>query len=371
MFIDHIHFYVQDALKTRNWLIEKMGFKHLTQHQNYHTHTEIVTNYCSIFFVISSPINSVSPVYNYLNNHPDGVVDVAFRVEDIDLIMNNKNYEKTTFTKQLKSCLLPEGEIKFTTIKGWKSLNHTLIENKTNTPFVAILPFLEKENKNSLYLPIDQNLVKTNADNNLTSIDHIVLNVNRGELLSAVKFYQRIFNFKILQTFDIKTDNSGLYSQALIAPKNNFYFNINEPTSGNSQIQAFIDINKGSGIQHIALKSNNIIKTVRRMCRQKLPFLEVASNYYQNLKQKLKNELIPIIDIKKIKDIEDLNILIDWQNNNHDSLLMQIFTKPIFNQPTFFFELIERRQKAEGFGAGNFQALFEIVEQELMNYNKN
>jgi 4-hydroxyphenylpyruvate dioxygenase len=373
MWIDYIHFYVKNAVKTRNWFIEKIGFKHYSQGQNHHTHTEIVTNNCSIFFVISSPRNPSSPVSNYLNSQPSGVVDVAFRVDNIDSIINQSYSQNMTIINSPQTHYLEQGKIKFAKIKGWNSLHHTLIENTTKIPFCQLLSQL----KGKIDIPVNeiencfsnQNQLLLNNCDTITDIDHVVLNVSNGELAKAVEFYQTIFNFKVRQNFEIKTNNSGLYSQALIAPQNGFYFNINEPTSTNSQIQEFIDINKGSGIQHLAIKSTNIIKSVRQMRHRGLSFLHMSKIYYSKLKQEGRNGLIPSLTTQQWKAIEREEILVDCDPNLPESLLMQIFTKPIFNEPTFFLEFIERRKQAQGFGEGNFQALFELIETEQIKRN--
>lgn len=368
MFIDHIHFYVENAAKTRDWLMDKMGFQYLKQLKNHHTQTEIVTNNYAIFFVISSPLNSLSPVYNYLNLHASGVVDVAFRVNNLDSLIKQNNNENLNIIHQITTHnLLDQGIIKYARIKGWNSLNHTLIENNTNIPFC----FLASELVSKIKLNLSESQINLSSKkqlfsnfNNLHKIDHVVLNVSSGELAKAVTFYQNLFKFKIFQTFNINTNYSGLASQALISPQENFYFNINEPTSANSQIQEFIDCNRGSGIQHIALKSTNIIDTVTQMRHNNLSFLPISENYYDSLKRKIKNQLIPGLKEQEWKAIKKHKILVDWEQNSPESLLMQIFTKPIFNEPTFFFELIERRKQAQGFGQMNFQNLFELIEKE-------
>ncbi len=367
MLINHIHFYVKDATETRKLLVDKMGFQYLSQFKQNHTLTEIVTNNYSIFFVISSPLNALSSVAHYLDCHAEGVVDIAFRVNNIDSILNKFCQKDANIILASKTYSLAKHKIKFAKIKGWNCLEHTLIENVNNIPFHSLFPKLIG-NDNIIFPEItNYSSSKGKFDNHIIGIDHVVLNVPQGELLTAVNFYQNIFYFQPLQTFKINTNRSGLSSQALVAPQNNFYFNINEPTSDNSQIQEFLNINQGAGIQHIGLKSINILHTVRQMRIRGLPFLPVAKNYYTNLKQKINNGLIYSLTAEEYEIIESQEILIDSNYNLPESLLMQIFTKPIFNQPTFFFELIERRKQAQGFGEGNFQALFEIIEKQQIN----
>ncbi len=368
MLVDHIHFYVQNAIKIRDLLIEKMGLNPVHQIVNEHTHSEILSYNNSIFLLISSAINITSPVYHYLNHFASGVADVGFEVKSIDAIIKKLSSLENQILNYPHTYIFPQGKLKIAKIRGWDSLEHTLIENNTKIPFCYLLPHLKPQNHSKL-TNIDsyqQNPLQLSTNNNhyLNSIDHVVLNVAKSKLTQAVEFYRRIFGFQIWQQFNIKTDKSGLSSKALIAPDNNFYFNINKPTSANSQIQDFLDFNGGSGIQHIALKSTNIIKTVAQMRSRGLDFLPMSNSYYTQLKKDGRNGIIPDLTISEWQEIEKQQILVDFHQENSESLLMQIFTKPIFDQPTFFFELIERRQQAEGFGEGNFQALFELIEKQ-------
>lgn len=367
MLINHLHFYVENATKTRDWFIQKMGFKSVDKIINEHTHTEIINFNNSIFLLISSAVNSTSPVYSYLNNFTSGVADVAFQVNNIDFIVKKLSTFKNHILNYPDTYFFPEGKLKIAKIKGFNSLEHTLIENNTNIPFCYLLPQLKTNFDSNLNNRDDYKYNQSrssNENNSIQSFDHVVLNVARGKITEAVEFYCQLFGFKIWQQFNIKTDTSGLYSQALIAPNNNFYFNINEPTSDNSQIQEFIDFNGGSGIQHIALKSINILDTVAEMRRRGLDFLPISNSYYTKLKKYGRNGIIPHLTSLEWQEIEKQKILVDFEQQNPESLLMQIFTKPIFNQPTFFFELIERRKQAQGFGEGNFRALFELIEKE-------
>jgi 4-hydroxyphenylpyruvate dioxygenase len=361
MEIDHIHFYVDNAVSTRDWFIEKMGFQHLSQGKNHHTQTEVVGNNSSIFLVISSPLDAASPVSHYLNSHPSGVVDVAFRVQNLDSLLTQSSGKGIKVINPPQTYLLKQKYVKLAKIKGWGYLNHTLIEHTTTTPFCALLPEL------TLATDIDFSPIgncSPNTCDSIIDIDHVVLNVPSGELVEAVRFYQTIFGFQLQQRFNIKTTRSGLYSEALISPNRKVQFNINEPTSDNSQIQEFLDANGGSGIQHIALKSTNILQTVAQMRQRGLSFLAVPKAYYSQLRRGGRNGLISLLQAKEWRALENERILVDCHQNRPESLLMQIFTKPIFAEPTFFVELIERRKQAEGFGEGNFQALFEAIERE-------
>ena len=327
MNIDRVHFYVKDAIQTKDWLIDKIGFQAVYSNNNGHTQTEAIV-YNSVFFLISSPLNSSSPVAGYLNSHPPGVVDIAFRVEDINSTV------ATAERLGVEVLQYPEIGVKQAKIAGWGSLQHTVIETD--------------EEQDETY----SNQI------GIVDIDHIVLNVPVGQLTKAVDFYRALFGLEIQQTFKIQTARSGLYSQALVDSSGQVQFNINEPTSPTSQIQEFLDINKGAGIQHLALRSPDLINAVARMRDRDVTFLTVPETYYSQLERLGNISELEWLAIKRQQ------ILVDYDRTTPESLLMQIFTQPIFDKPTFFLEFIERRKDAKGFGKGNFQALFEAVEKE-------
>jgi 4-hydroxyphenylpyruvate dioxygenase len=354
MEFDHIHFYVENAETSRNWFIEKLKFEAAGQVIQAQTHTEVVKNGW-VYFLLSSPLSPQSEVAKYLHYHPPGVVDVAFQVDNLDAAVNRIITTGRKVLQPIQYHHFNSGLLKWTTLLGWGGLRHTLVErqklvlgkNIPNIPFtIEYSPSLT----------------------GLEGIDHVVLNVAAGELNSAITEYQLLFGLEPQQSFNIKTKRSSLQSQVLIDPASSVKFPINEPTSSTSQIQEFLDYNQGSGIQHIALKTNNIIHTVTQLIQQKLPFLSVPETYYTQLQKRgISNRLIT--DWERLKKAQ---ILIDWKVQTPEAILLQIFTQPIFSKPTFFFEFIERKvalikgkmTQAEGFGEGNFQALFEAVEQD-------
>jgi 4-hydroxyphenylpyruvate dioxygenase len=193
-----------------------------------------------------------------------------------------------------------------------------------------------------------------------TNIDHIVLNVEHQTLNTAVRWYQAVLGFHANGWFDIKTDRSALRSQVLVHPQGSAQFPINEPASSGSQIQEFLAANRGPGIQHLALGTLNIVATITHLRQQGLSFLKVPHSYYTQLNQSCPPETPPL----DWQAIEQQQILVDLRNPT--GILMQAFTHPIFGEPTFFLELIERRSQAQGFGEGNFLALFEAIEREQL-----
>lgn len=353
MQFDHLHFYVTNAKASRDWFIQKLGFQAQGCVTNSDTHTEII-KHGSVYFLLSSPVTDASPVAQYLHQHPSGIVDVGFEVEDIDSVAQRMKVEGVKMMQPIQQYSVDNSLLKWFTIVSWSGLHHTLVERQ-NHPHWKLLP--------SIPFPIPYSQVNSH----IVGIDHVVLNVNAGDLKAAENWYKRVLGFQSKQKFDIQTKRSGLHSQVLVDEHKNVQFPINEPTSEKSQIQEFIDVNRGAGIQHIALKTRNIIQVVGQLRQRGLPFISVSPFYYSQLEKKLnKNELSPA----EWKAIQDYEILIDLSDS--EAMLLQIFTQPIFEEPTFFFELIERRTnwvdgnlvEAEGFGEGNFQALFEAMEQE-------
>lgn len=326
MKIDRVHFYVKDAVQIKDWFVNKIGFQPIYSDNQGHTHTEAIA-YNSVKFLISAPLSKSSPVADYLRVHPAGIADIAFRVKDLNSIVTKAE----SWGKEVFQCLTGKDRA---TIRGWGALQHTLIEATETTPEIS------------------------GNDNGIVDIDHLVLNVSGGQLTKAVDFYRDLFGFEVQQTFNIQTARSGLSSQALIDRSGKIQFNINEPTSANSQIQEFLELNNGAGIQHLALRSTDLINTVARMRDRNIAFLNLPETYY------CQKTIPPNLSESEWLAIQNQQILVESDRRTAQSLLMQIFTQPIFERPTFFLEFIERRHNAKGFGKGNFTALFEAVEKE-------
>ncbi len=359
MQIDHIHFYLENAKEGRNWFSKYLEFQPIATAINTHTHTEILKTGQS-YFILSSPLTSASPVANYLSRHPAGVADISFFLPKIEEIVSQLAPEQ--IIQPMRQTELKTDIIKWVKIRGWGDLTHTLIETTAS---------ISLPDKWSNILDSELTLIPSDNQQNLpiTGIDHIVINVGAGELEPAISWYEKTLKLTRQQSFNIQTENSGLHSQVLRSKEGKVQLPFNEPTTKNSQIQEFLDINRGAGVQHIALATNNIITTVNQIKKKGLAFIEVPHTYYSELQNQQKINLSQI-DWHQIQLAE---ILIDSQSPNPEDyqkskndtpLLLQTFTQPIFKHPTFFFEIIERRLKAEGFGEGNFRALFEAIERE-------
>jgi 4-hydroxyphenylpyruvate dioxygenase len=334
MKIDHIHFYVEDATAQAGWFIETMGCQRLIGTANAHTRMEVLRN-GSIYFVLSSPKNQSSPVFDYLRHHPAGVADIAFNVKDIKSIL-----ARAELSEPLRSFPCLSGYLKWSKVAGWGALTHTLIENTSSLSFCETMGSRMTAEKGSKQSATDAFATAKPSEIDLTSIfpqiDHVVLNVPAGVLQKTVDWYCTLFDFQVQQTFSINTQYSGLNSQVLTSGGGEMYFNINEPTSSNSQIQNFLEANRGSGIQHIALRTTNIVEAVAELRKKGQTFLSVPGTYYTQLKQKLMPVLMSLLQPTEFIKIQANHILVDGSEEESDSLLLQIFTQPIFKEPTFF-----------------------------------
>lgn len=365
MQIDHVHFYVEDATASQDWFVNQLGFQAVASFTGNHTRTEIVKN-GPVYFFLSSPLTASSPAGQFLQQHPDGIADVAFRVQNIDAVMTKAIAAGAQVLQPVRQQTLNRGHLKWSQIAGWGDLKHTLIE-AIDTQEDDVCNFLGRKSAAAMgdveFTLHPHSKVKTqDLALQLTGIDHVVLNVAAGDLKRAVTWYEKTLGFQPQQAFAIQTERSGLHSQVMVHADGVVQLPINEPTSVNSQIQEFLDINRGSGIQHIALRTGNIVPLVEQLRHKGLPFIQVPPTYYTQLRCRHKVHLAEA----EWEEIERSRVLVDWHEETPDALLLQIFTQPIFGQPTFFFELIERRLHARGFGEGNFRALFEAIEQEQL-----
>jgi len=347
MQIDHVHFYVEEVRHWQDWFTQRLGFQVVQANLLPDSLPDSPTVIAgSIRFQLSQPQSADDPVARYLSQHPPGIADLAFRVTNIEAILHQAAQLQAKIWRPLEWMVDQAGPYKTACIQGWGDLHHTLIER----------------------VPRDTALgagAGTEAADWL-GIDHVVLNVERGDLERALHWYEQLFGFQRRQNFAIQTARSALCSRVLYHPSSGLQMPINEPASASSQIQEFLDWNRGPGIQHIALRVRQILPLIARLRQNGIAFLPVPNSYYSQLGQRPGLAM----DASEQAAIAQQEVLVDWRLDCPEALLLQAFTQPIFEQPTFFFELIERRtclssqQLAEGFGEGNFRALFEAIERE-------
>jgi len=355
---DHVHFWVSNAKQAAAWYVLRMGFEYLA-YRGLETGSRDVATWVvkqnDIIFAFSSPLN---PTKNELGERiairGDAVKDIAFAVDDV-----RKIYAKA-IERGAKSVLAPtelkdeHGSVWIATIQTYGDTVHT---------------FVERQNYKGVFLPGYQPLTHTDPlssllpSPNVRYIDHIVGNQGDGEMEGVAKWYENVLDFHRFWSVDdkqIHTEYSSLRSIVVTDWDERIKMPINEPAEGKkkSQIQEYVEYHGGAGVQHIALETPDIIHTVTTMRKRGTEFLTVPRAYYDNLRKRL--EKSPVQIKEDLNKIAELDILVDFDDKGY---LLQIFTKPVEDRPTLFYEIIQRHNH-NGFGAGNFKALFESIERE-------
>ena len=351
---DYVEFYVGNAKQAAHFYKTAFGFQSHA-YRGLETGSKDSVSYVltqdKIKLILTTPLNSKSPINDHIVKHGDGVKVVALWVEDA-----RKAYEETT-SRGAKSYMEPTVET---------DEHGEVVRAGIYTYGETVHMFVERKNYNGTFLP---GFKKWESDYNpepmgLKFIDHMVGNVGWNQMDVWVKWYEDVMGFENFLSFDdkqIHTEYSALMSKVMSNGNGRIKFPINEPAKAakRSQIEEYLDFYEGAGVQHIAVATNHIIDTVSKMRAKGVEFLSTPpDDYYRAVPERLtahNHELGE--DIEKLKA---LGIMIDADEEGY---LLQIFTKPIEDRPTLFFEIIQR-MGARGFGAGNFKALFESIERE-------
>ncbi len=346
---DHIEFYVGNAKQAAYFYQQAFGFE-LVAYAGPETGIRDKASYVltqgKIRFVFTTSLQHNSEIAKHVAKHGDGVKVLALWVDDA-----MKSYKETTSRgataaqepKQLKD---DSGEVIIASIQTYGDTIHTFVERKNYKG--VFLPGYKPAKSTMHVEPIG-----------LKYVDHCVGNVELGQMNEWVDFYEKVMGFNLLVTFDdkdISTDYSALMSKVVSNGNGFIKFPINEPAEGKkkSQIEEYLEFYNGAGVQHIAIATDDIITTVGELRRRGIEFLRVPDVYYEDVLDRVGK-----ID-EDLKPLKDLNILID---RDEEGYLLQIFTKPVEDRPTLFFEIIQRKG-AKSFGKGNFKALFEAIERE-------
>ncbi len=359
MEFNHLSFYVDAVPPWRDWFVNAWGGTSTATEPGKDPGKDPGTEYLdrALVYLGQVPLLLVatpSVTGAYLGRHPSGIGDIALRVGNLEQVLARVGAAGGRVVEP--SVLDPWGRGRWAQIQGWGSLRHTLVESWQPEPWVpTIAP------NPALALP---------RNGLITAIDHAVINVPVGELPQAVAWYTAQLGFQPRQRFTIDTPRSGLRSQVLGHPQGKAQLPINEPATTNSQVQEFLDYNRGCGVQHIALHTQDIVQTVAQLRAGGVGFLPVPQSYYEALRDRPGYQ--PQEDGEAA--IAQLQILVDWEPHLPQARLLQTFTQPCLNIPTVFFELIQRQvvwtqddfAQAQGFGERNFQALFEAIEREQM-----
>jgi len=351
---DYVEFYVGNAKQAAHFYKTAFGFQSLA-YAGLETGVKDTTSYVlaqdKIRLVLTTPMNSSSPINDHIRKHGDGVKVIALWVEDA-----RKAYEETT-KRGAKSYLAPVVE---------KDEHGEVVRAGIYTYGETIHMFVERKNYKGQFLP---GFKEWKSDYNPTPvglkfIDHMVGNVGWGEMNQWVKWYEDVMGFTNFLSFDdkqIHTEYSALMSKVMSNGNGRIKFPINEPAEGKkkSQIEEYLDFYEGPGCQHIAVATDDIIKTVTALRERGVEFLSAPPHaYYEEIPKRLGEHMKMMTEDLNV--IEKLAILVDADEEGY---LLQIFTKPVEDRPTLFFEIIQR-MGAKGFGAGNFKALFESIERE-------
>jgi 4-hydroxyphenylpyruvate dioxygenase len=349
---DYVEFYVGNAKQAAHYYKTAFGYQSLA-YAGLETGVSDRASYVlaqdKIRIVLTTPLKSDSPIAEHIRKHGDGVKVIALWVEDA-----RKSFEETVK-------------------RGAKPFMEPTVENDEHGETVrsgiytygeTVHIFVERKNYKGIFLP---GYKKWESDYNPASvglkfIDHMVGNVGWGEMNTWVKWYEDVMGFVNFLSFDdkqIHTEYSALMSKVMSNGNGRIKFPINEPAEGKkrSQIEEYLDFYEGSGVQHIAVATDDIITTVTALRARGVEFLSAPPQaYYDEIPQRV-GAIAEDLEV-----LQKLGILIDC---DEDGYLLQIFTKPVEDRPTLFYEIIQR-MGAKGFGAGNFKALFESIEREQM-----
>jgi len=358
---DHVAFWVGNALQAASFYVTRMGFEEFAYRGLETGSREIVSHAVrqgKIIFVFHSALNPTGEASEEMGKalqvHGDAVKDVAFTVDDCRSIFKKAVERGAEVVKEPYEVQDEDGTVVIATIKTYGDVVHS---------------FIERKNYKGLFLPgfkpvteVDP-LTKITPPVGLDFVDHVVGNQPDLQMVPVVEYYEKILGFHRFWSVDDKTlhtEYSSLRSIVVADDDEIIKMPINEPAAGKrkSQIQEYVDYYGGGGVQHIALRTFDIISTVSRMRDRGTKFLKIPKTYYTTLREKL--AVSPVKVEEDLDKIEDLNILIDYDDKGY---LLQIFTKPVQDRPTLFLEVIQRHNH-QGFGAGNFKSLFEAIERD-------
>ena len=346
---DYIEFYVGNAKQAAHFYKTVFGFQSLA-YSGPETGTKEKASYAirqnKLTFLLTTPLRSGNAIADHIAKHGDGVKAIALKVEDA-----TSAWEETT-SRGGKSFLEP-----MTLTDG----DGQLVMSGIHTYGETVHLFIERENYHGVFMPGFRAWESTyNApETGLLYVDHCVGNVGWNQMNPWVKFYEDVMGFRNILSFDdkdISTEYSALMSKVMSNGNGYVKFPINEPAEGKkkSQVEEYLDFYDGEGVQHVAIATNDIVKTVTELQKRGLAFLNIPSAYYETVLDRVGH-----ID-EDLEPLQRLGILVDRDDEGY---LLQIFTKPVEDRPTLFFEIIQRKG-AKSFGKGNFKALFEALERE-------
>lgn len=352
---DAIVFVVGNATQAAHYYMSAWGMEleaYCGPENGNRDHKAFVLRSGSIRFVLKGGVDPDSPLLDHHRRHGDGVVDISLEVPDVDRCIQQAHTAGATVLEEPHDVSDEHGTVRLASIATYGETRHTLVDrSRYEGPY---LPGYVA--RTSTYTK------REDAPKRLfQALDHIVGNVELGKMDHWVAFYNRVMGFVNLAEFigdDIATDYSALMSKVVANGNHRVKFPLNEPAMGKkkSQIDEYLDFYRGPGAQHLALATNDILRTVDELRREGVEFLATPDSYYEDpeLRERIGKVHVPIAELQK------RGILVD---RDEDGYLLQIFTRPLVDRPTVFFEVIERHGSL-GFGKGNFKALFVALERE-------
>jgi 4-hydroxyphenylpyruvate dioxygenase len=346
---DHVEFYVGNARQAAYFYRAAFGMRlvaYAGPETGQRDRASYVVEQGKIRFVLTTPLRSHHPIAQHVHLHGDAVRVIALWVDDARQSWYETTSRGAVSVEEPHILSDEQGTAVLASIRAYGDTIHTFVERSG-----YLGPFLPG------YRAVAEDLVA--RPTGLLHIDHMVGNVGWHEMNQWVDFYANIMGFSLYQHFDdkdISTEYSALMSKVMANGNGYVKFPINEPAEGKkkSQVEEYLDFYPGPGVQHIALATNDILHSVNRLCEQGIEFLQVPHAYYTELQSRVGK-----ID-EPLDELEELGILVDRDDEGY---MLQIFTRPVEDRPTLFFEIIQRKG-SRSFGKGNFKALFEAIERE-------
>ncbi len=334
--LDHLEFTCDTLQTPTRSLFYRLGFSKVAEKD----HQELLGQGQIRFLLKADPEGHSR---EYFNKHGEGVSKISFHVKNLEESLETVLKRGAKLVEDFQQKETEHGLVKTAAIQGVGDILNELVER----PQSVFRPQFEKVSTDHQATPLTTRVSR---------IDHLTNNVPYGELDHWVNFYETIFGFKVTRTFNIKGEKTGLYSKVIQSEDNQVIIPVNEPATANSksQIQEFLELHKGAGVQHIALMTPDIISTVNELWQRDLKFLDIPATYYEDIPNR------PFTITENIPTLEKNQILVD---GDPEGYLLQIFSQTYIGP--LFFEFIQRKNHW-GFGEGNFQALFDAIERDQM-----
>jgi 4-hydroxyphenylpyruvate dioxygenase len=346
---DYVEFYVGNAKQAAHFYKTAFGFQSLAYagpETGVKDRVSYVIRQHKLTFVLTTPLRTDNPIADHIYKHGDGVKVLALKVQDAQ-----DAWEQTT----------KRGGISYMEPAVLKDEDGEVVISGIHTYGDTVHLFVERKNYHGIFMPGFRKWESNYnpSDTGLLYVDHCVGNVGWNQMNPWVKFYEDVMGFRNILSFDdndISTEYSALMSKVMSNGNGYVKFPINEPAEGKkkSQVEEYLDFYNGEGVQHVAIATANIIETVTELQRRGVEFLKIPASYYADVLDRVGH-----ID-EDLQPLQELGILIDRDDEGY---LLQIFSKPLEDRPTLFFEIIQRKG-AKSFGKGNFKALFEALERE-------